>query len=321
MTSEVMDSTVRHLVLIRRRTLNYLAACEGQEADGALMGMLDGEVAVIAGGTSGIGASAAELFVREGARIVIAGRRRERGEELAAKLGTAASFIRTDVSIEQDVAAMIKQAVDRFGRLDCLFNNAGDASTADGIANIDIESFNAAIALHVGGALLGMKYAAPIMMRQKSGSIINTASVNGTRAGYITLAYATAKAAVIHLTRCVAVELGPHGVRVNSLSHGPVVTGIFGKARGIDPDLADRNTEPARSAIEAFVSKVQPLCGIAEPDDIAKVALFLASDASRFITAQDLVVDGGITAGRTQSEMMASFVLFQMELRPADHCI
>jgi NAD(P)-dependent dehydrogenase (short-subunit alcohol dehydrogenase family) len=281
------------------------------------MGMLDSKVAVVAGGTSGIGACTAELFVSEGARVVIAGRRRERGEELAAKLGSAASFIRADVSIEQDVAAMIKHAVNRFGRLDCLFNNAGDASTADGIVNIDLQSFNTAIALHVGGVLLGMKYAAPIMMRQESGSIINMASVNGTRAGYIALACATAKAAVIHLSKCVAVELGPYGVRVNSLSPGPVVTGIFGKAFGLAPDTADLDTRPARSAVEGFASKVQPLRGAATAADIAHTALFLASDTSRFITAHDLVVDGGITAGRTHSEMMANFTIFEKELRSA----
>jgi NAD(P)-dependent dehydrogenase (short-subunit alcohol dehydrogenase family) len=281
------------------------------------MDVLDGKVAVISGGTSGIGARTAELFVNEGAKVVIAGRRRERGEELAAKLGKAASFIRADVLIEDDVAAMIQHAVDRFGRLDCLFNNAADPSTGSGIRDIDIQRFNAAMAVHVGGALLGMKHAAPIMMRQQSGSIINMASVNGTRAGYSTLTGCTAKAAVIHLTKCVAVELGPYGVRVNSLSPGPVITGIFSKALGIDPDIADRDTEAVRSAVGDFVAKVQPLRGVATPDDIAQVALFLASDASRFITAHDLVVDGGITAGRTQSETMAYFAMFQKELRSA----
>jgi NAD(P)-dependent dehydrogenase (short-subunit alcohol dehydrogenase family) len=277
---------------------------------------LEGKVAVITGGTSGIGARTAELFVNEGAKVVIAGRRRERGEQLATKLGTAASFIQTDVSIERDIAVMVKHVVDRFGRLDCLFNNAGDASDGDSIVNIKIRLFNRALAVHVGGALLAMKYAAPIMMRQESGSIINMASINGTRAGYITLTYATAKAALIHLSKCVAVELGPYGVRVNSLSPGPVITGIFGKALGSAPDVADSDMQAARSAVGRFVSQVQPLRGIAEPDDIARVALFLASDASRFVTAQDVVVDGGITAGRTQSEMMANFAIFENELRP-----
>jgi NAD(P)-dependent dehydrogenase (short-subunit alcohol dehydrogenase family) len=113
----------------------------------------------------------------------------------------------------------------------------------------------------------------------------------------------------------VAVELGSYGVRVNSISPGPVITGIFGKAFGVDPDVADRDTEQVRSAVGAFASRVQPLRGIATPDDIARAVLFLASDASRFITGHDLVVDGGITAGRTQSEMMANFAIFEKELQ------
>jgi NAD(P)-dependent dehydrogenase (short-subunit alcohol dehydrogenase family) len=257
------------------------------------------------------------MFVEEGARVVIGGRRRERGEQLASRLGEAAIFIRTDVSVEADVAAMIALEVERFGRLDCLFNNAGDASSGAGIADIDIELFDSAMAVHLRGPLLGMKYAAPIMMRQQSGSIINTASVNGTWAGYITLTYATAKAAVIHLTKCVAVELGPYGVRVNSLSPGPVITGIFAKAHGIEPDIADRDAEAVVPAFADFLSKVQPLRGMPRPDDIARAALFLASDAARFVTAQDLVVDGGITVGRTQAEMMANFAVFQETLNSA----
>jgi NAD(P)-dependent dehydrogenase (short-subunit alcohol dehydrogenase family) len=280
---------------------------------GEIMAILDGKVAVISGGTSGIGARTAELFVNEGAKVVIAGRRRDRGEELAAKLGEAVSFIRTDVSIEHEVAAMVQHAVDRFGRLDCLFNNAGQPSVPSGIADIDIQRFTAAMATRLGGVLSGMKYAVPIMLRQQYGSIVNTASVNGTRAGYSAFTGCTATAAVIHMTKCAAVELGSYGVRVNSLSPGPVLTGIFAKALGIDPDIADRDTEAVRPAIAGFVSKIQPLRGVATPDDIARVVLFLASDASRFITAHDLVVDGGITAGRTQSETKAYFEMFQKE--------
>jgi NAD(P)-dependent dehydrogenase (short-subunit alcohol dehydrogenase family) len=275
------------------------------------MNILDGKVAVIAGGTSGIGARTAEVFVEHGAKVVIAGRRREKGEELARKLGAAAIFVKADVSIEAEVAAMIRIAADRFGRLDCLFNNAGDVSSTGGIVDIDIDEFKSGMAVHLGGALLGMKHAAPIMMRQRSGSIINMASINGTRAGYITLTYATAKAAVIHLTKCVAVELGAHGIRVNSISPGPVVTGIFAKAHGIDPDLADGDTGAVKVAFSDYLARIQPLAGMTTPEDIAQVALFLARDASRFVTAHDMVVDGGISAGRTQSEMLASFDIFQ----------
>lgn len=147
------------------------------------MPALEGKVAIITGAASGIGARTAEIFVAEGAKVVLAGRRKDRGEELAQKLGDAASFIRTDVSVETDVRAMIDHAVQRFGRLDCLMNNAGRGSQFTTIADADLKEFDAVIAVHLRAVLAGMKYAAPVMTVQKSGSIINIASVNGFRAG------------------------------------------------------------------------------------------------------------------------------------------
>ena len=126
-----------------------------------MTGLLEGKVVVVTGGTSGIGARTAELFVTEGARVVITGRRRDKGEQVAQALGAAASFIRTDVSVETDVRAMIEHAVEKFGRLDCLVNNAGTGSRYAEIANIDLEEFDAAIGVHVRGVLAGMKYAGP----------------------------------------------------------------------------------------------------------------------------------------------------------------
>ena len=196
------------------------------------MGALTGKVAVITGSTSGIGARTAELFVGEGARVVIAGRRQQRGESLAQKLGEAASFIRADVTVEADVKAMIDHAVDRFGRLDCLMNNAGMPSHFVAIADVDLKQFDAVIAVHLRAVLAGMKYAVPVMAVQGSGSIINVASVNGTRAGLGGHYYSAAQAAAIHLTRCAAVELGEKGIRVNSLSPGMTVTGAFDKYGG-----------------------------------------------------------------------------------------
>ncbi len=274
------------------------------------MEALQGKVAVITGGTSGIGARTAELFVSEGARVVVAGRRQDKGEALAAALGRAASFVRTDVSVETDVKAMIEHAVRLFGRLDCLFNNAGTPSHKGGVADIDLADFDATIAVHVRGVLAGMKYAAPIMARQTSGSIINTASINGTRAGMTSLDYSTAKAAVIHLTRCAAVELGEQGVRVNSLSPGPVLTGIFGKGAGLESNAADARYDVMRAAFAEILPTWQPLRGIAAANDIAYAALFLASDASRFVNGHDLVVDGGITAGRPVAVMRAERSVF-----------
>jgi len=140
---------------------------------------LEGKVAIVTGGTSGIGARTAEVFVAAGAKVVIAGRRQQRGERRARKLGDAASFMRTDVSVEADVKTMIDHAVDRFGRLDCLVNNAGRGSQFTTIADVDLKQFDAVIAVHLRAVLAGMKYAARIMAVQGTGSIINVASVNG----------------------------------------------------------------------------------------------------------------------------------------------
>ena len=261
------------------------------------MGALTGKVAVITGSTSGIGARTAELFVGEGARVVIAGRRQQRGESLTQKLGEAASFIRADVTVEADVKAMIDHAVDRFGRLDCLMNNAGMPSHFVAIADVDLKQFDAVIAVHLRAVLAGMKYAVPVMAVQGTGSIINVASVNGTRAGLGGHYYSAAKAAAIHLTRCAAVELGEKGIRVNSLSPGMTVTGAFGKYGGMTPDEADEHPEYAEAAIGAVLPRWQPLPYVGRADDVAQAALFLASDASRLVTGHNLVVDGGISAG------------------------
>lgn len=276
---------------------------------------LAGKVAVITGSTSGIGAGTARLFVAEGASVVIAGRRHDKGEQLAGLLGEAASFIRADVAVEADVEAMIGHALARFDRLDCLVNHAGAGSQRAGIADVDPADFDAAIAIHLRGAFLGMKRAAPVMIAQGSGNIINGASINGTRAGLGGHSYSAAKAAVIHLTRCAAVELGEKGIRVNSLSPGPIATGIFGKGAGLAPDDADRQTDLAEAAIAAVLPRWQPLPIVGSVDDIAQAALFLASDASRLISGHNLVVDGGISAGWPASVTREDIRVFRTALQ------
>ena len=261
------------------------------------MPTLEGKVAVITGGASGIGARTVEVFVAEGAKVVIAGRRQKRGESLAQKLGEAVSFIRTDVTVEADVKAMIDHAVERYGRLDCLMNNAGVPSQFVTIADVDLKQFDAVIAVHLRAVLAGMKYAARVMAAQGAGSIINVASVNGIRAGLGGHYYSAAKAASIHLTRCAAVELGEKGIRVNSISPGMTVTGAFGKYGDMTPDEADDHPEYAEAAISSVLPRWQPLPYVARADDIAQAALFLASDASRLVTGHNLVVDGGLSAG------------------------
>ncbi len=246
------------------------------------MGVLDGKVAVVTGGTSGIGARTVEVFVAEGARVVIAGRRREEGEALARRLGRAASFV-------------------TFGRLDCLFNNAGNSGRLSSIADVDMAHYDAIMNTHVRGVVLGMKHAAPAMLRQGSGSIINTGSVAGLRAGLSSHMYSMAKAAVIHVTRCVAMELGEKGVRVNSITPGAIVTGIFGKGAG----MADAEADRLAQGLKDRFAQAQPIPRAGLPEDIARAALYLASDAASFVNGHDLVVDGGVVAGQRWSTMVA----------------
>jgi NAD(P)-dependent dehydrogenase (short-subunit alcohol dehydrogenase family) len=271
------------------------------------MGVLQGKVAVITGGTSGIGAGAAALFSSEGASVIIAGRREEQGEKLAAELGRDAAFVRADVSVESDIEALIAYAVERYGRLDCLVNNAGEGGTPGGIATLSIERLYKTLAVHLGGVAAGMKYAAPVMIGQGSGSIVNVASIGGHIAGWTGLDYSAAKAAVIHLTRCVAAELGQHGVRVNSISPGPILTGIFAKGAGIDHGDADRTAANLEPAFTSRLETYQPMRRAGVAGDVAPALLWLASDASSFVSGQDLAIDGGISAGRPPAASAADF--------------
>jgi NAD(P)-dependent dehydrogenase (short-subunit alcohol dehydrogenase family) len=205
------------------------------------MGRLDGKVAVITGATSGIGLHTAELFVAEGAKVVIAGRRAQEGEALAKKLGAACIFRQTDVTVEAQMKALIALSVEKFGRIDCLFNNAGGPAQTGGIEDLEVERFDAAMATLVRSVMLGMKHAAPHMRKQGSGSIINNGSIAGRLAGFSSsMVYSAAKAAVIHLTKCVAMELGEANIRVNSISPGAIATGIFGKALGLTVEAAEK---------------------------------------------------------------------------------
>jgi NAD(P)-dependent dehydrogenase (short-subunit alcohol dehydrogenase family) len=261
-------------------------------------GMLDGKVAIITGATSGIGERSAELFIEEGATVVLAGRRAELGEAIAARLGQNASFVQADVGAEADIKALIEGTAQRFGRIDVLFNNAGHGLPPFRIADADIATWDTMMSVHVRGVVIAMKYVAPIMQKQKSGSIITTASVAGYRAGGSSHAYSTAKAAVLHLTRSVAAELGEDGIRVNSISPGAIVTGIFGKGIGLDPNVADQEL----ATLEARFTKAQPIPRAGVPDDIARAAVFLASDGASFVNGADIVVDGGAISGRPFSQ-------------------
>jgi NAD(P)-dependent dehydrogenase (short-subunit alcohol dehydrogenase family) len=262
------------------------------------MGMLDGKVAIVTGATSGIGRRTAELFVEEGARVVFTGRRRTEGEALAKKLGTNGRFIAADATLEDDWKRVIGETVDAWGRLDALFNNAGGPAPTGSITAIPVEGFDAAMALLVRSVMLGIKHAAPVMMRQRCGSIVNNGSIAAHRAGYSSsMVYSAAKAAVNQLSKCAAMELGEHGIRVNSVSPGAITTGIVAKALGMEAGNAD---QAADKLGEAF-AKAQPIPRAGLPDDIAQCVAWLASDRSTFVNGIDMVVDGGMIGGRMYS--------------------
>src|SRR5947199_10607852 len=272
------------------------------------MGRLDGKVAVITGATSGIGLRTAEIFVAEGAKIVIAGRRVPEGEALAKQLGTNCIFRQTDVTREDQMRSLIALAVDKFGKIDCLFNNAGGPAQTGGIEGFEVDRFDAAMATLVRSVMLGMKHAAPHMRKQGSGSIINNGSIAGTLAGYSSsMVYSAAKAAVIHLTRCVAMELGESNIRVNSISPGAIATGIFGKALGLSIEAAEKTHAVMREVYKS----AQPIPRAGLPEDIAQAAVFLASDESSFINGHDLVVDGAMTGGRNWSQQQQGYVMLK----------
>jgi NAD(P)-dependent dehydrogenase (short-subunit alcohol dehydrogenase family) len=202
------------------------------------------------------------------------------------------------VSVESDVEALIARVMERFGRIDCLVSCAGEGGSPGGIGSVDLDRVRRTWEVHVAGTIAGMKHAAPVMTAQGSGSMINVASVGGQVAGWTFLDYSAAKAAVIQLTRCVAVELAEHGVRVNSVSPGPILTGIFAKGAGVDPATADRTAANLEAVFRERLQAWQPIPRAGIPEDVAGTLLWLASDASAFVTGQNLAVDGGITAGR-----------------------
>jgi NAD(P)-dependent dehydrogenase (short-subunit alcohol dehydrogenase family) len=269
------------------------------------MGRLDGKVAVITGATSGIGLRTAEIFVAEGARVVIAGRRVPEGEALAKNLGANSIFRQTDVTVEEQMHALIALSVEKFGKIDCLFNNAGGPAQTGGIESLDAGRFDAAMATLVRSVMLGMKHAAPFMRKQGFGSIINNGSIAGRLAGFSSsIVYSAAKAAVIHLTKCVAMELGESGIRVNSISPGAIATGIFAKALGLSVDAAE-NTPPVMREV---YKSAQPIPRAGLPEDIAYAAVYLAGDESSFVNGHDLVVDGAITGGRNWTQQQQGYV-------------
>jgi NAD(P)-dependent dehydrogenase (short-subunit alcohol dehydrogenase family) len=262
-----------------------------------MAGRLDGKVAVITGGVSGIGLGTVELFVAQGAKVIAADIQDEKGRMLEQRFQGAVRYARCDVTVEADIAAAIGLAQSEFGGLDVLFNNAGISDMMREIADIQAETWSWIFDVLVRGPALGMKYAAPLMTARGGGAIINTASIAGLQAGWGPIAYSSAKASVIHMSRCAAAQLSPQKIRVNAICPGLIATSIFGASLGLPREVADQMA--ARVAEQG--AKVQPIPKAGVPDDIAKAALYLASDDSAFVTGTHIVVDGGITIGSRHS--------------------
>ena len=248
------------------------------------MGRLDGKVAIVTGGASGIGAATVRRFVGEGARVVVADINDDAGEALARSLGASAAFRHTDVTVLADVEAAVAFAVQRWGGLDVIHNNA--AATGGGyVADIEPDVWEWSLKLMMTAVFYGMRAAIPAMLARGGGSIISTSSVEGMFGEAMSAPYCTAKAAIINLTRTVAIEYGRRNIRANCICPGAVDTPLL----GLLCEVSGRTRE-AMGAQHA-------LGRILRPEEIANVALFLASDESSAITGSALVADGGLTSG------------------------
>lgn len=263
------------------------------------MAELEGKVAVVTGGASGIGEATVRLFAAEGAKVVIADMQAERGEALADALGDAAMFVPCEVRQESQVKAAVDTAVSRWGRLDCMFNNAGFGGALGLYEDIPAEEFDMTFDVLVKGVFLGMKHAVPVMRAQGGGSIINTGSIAGVAAGRGPLVYSAAKAAVIHMTKTAAMPYGEDNIRVNCICPGyiptPLSTNTVGKPEEL---MAERS---------AHYAERQPIPRAGRPDDIAQMALYLASDRSGFVNGQAIVVDGAAANGVMWKEQTPAY--------------
>lgn len=253
-------------------------------------GELAGKVAVVTGAASGIGRATAELFVEEGARVVVGDLDVERGAEVAASLGDAAAFRKVDVAEADQVRALVAFAVDAFGQLDVMFNNAGVSGAMAGrFLDDDLADFDRVLGVNLRGVMVGSQCAARQMARQGGGSIINTSSLAALSPGGAYLTYRAAKAAVIHFSRSIAIELGGLGIRVNCIAPGHIPTGMTSY---------DMST---------IIELTQPLQRQGLPRDVANTALYLASERAALVTGLVVPVDGGTNVGAPPGPMRELF--------------
>lgn len=256
---------------------------------------LAGKVAIVTGGAGGIGRATVELFVREGARVVIADINDEQGESLADELGGSAFYQRVDVSKAEQMQLLVDVAVERFGRLDIMFNNAGiSGAQYPRFLDDDLADFDRVIGINLFGVMSGSRSAGRYMSKHGGGVIINNASIAGLLPGQALMTYRATKAAVIMFSKSLAIDLAEYGIRVNCLAPGHIRTGLTAFSM---PGMSPEQIERVKQAIAPAFDSNQPLKRHGKPDDVAQSALFLASDRAAQITGVVLPVDGGITAG------------------------
>ena len=240
---------------------------------------LAGKVAIVTGGAGGIGQATGALLAAEGARVVIADIDEERGHEVTAQIGEAAVFKQTDVSDAEQMQGLVDFAVDHFGGLDIMFNNAGIGSALKRFLPDDLEDFTRIMNVNLFGVIIGAQRAGRYMKDHGGGSIINNASIAAINAGTGMISYRSAKAAVAHATKCMAIDLAPYGIRVNCLTPAHIRTGITTYEMG------------------PVLRYMQPLERVAQPEDVANAVVFLSSDRAAQITGIVMPIDGGTTAG------------------------
>lgn len=254
-----------------------------------------GKVAVVTGAASGLGRGIAQRFAAEGARVVIADVDTDGGEALAAALGPAAIFQRTDVSDPGQVGALVAATVAEFGDLHVMVNNAGVSGTLRRLLDDDLSDFHRVMAVNVLGVMAGTRDAARHMAEHGGGSVINLTSIGGIQAGGGVMTYRASKAAVIQFTKSAAIELAHYDIRVNAIAPGNIPTPILASSAG---DLDPEELERFEARIRQGMRDDRPLKREGTPDDVAETALYFATDRSRYVTGTVLPVDGGTVAGK-----------------------
>lgn len=259
------------------------------------MNELAGKVAIVTGGASGLGCATVETFVAEGARVIIADRDEERGIELADACGATARFQRVDVADADQVCELVSVAVGEFGGLHVMVNNAGISSKmAKSFLHDDLADFSRVMSVNLLGIMLGTREAGKHMSTAGGGSIINVSSIGGIQAGGGVMTYRASKAAVLHFTKCAAIELAPYDIRVNCLAPGSIPTPILeSSAMSMPADARETFVKASRQAMRDN----RPLEREGTPEDVAEAALYFASDRSAYVTGTVLPVDGGTVAG------------------------